>query len=114
MHRFDRFTASSEIGLYLLYVAFAIYLFVAFALPWMYWQYWDCSSKHTREGGSPVKITRNLAAAILWIAENDETRCMDPETVAMSVTVLLVSDVYEVQPEWVAKHVVDLRKRHTI
>lgn len=48
--------------------------------------------------------------AVRWIAENDEPEDTDASTVSSLITVLLVADLFEVEPERVAKDVVRIRQ----
>jgi hypothetical protein len=48
---------------------------------------------------------------IAWIAENDEPEDFDEDVVARQISVVLVADLFDVDPDRVACDVVKLRKR---
>lgn len=48
---------------------------------------------------------------VQWIADNDEGRNVDPETVAGQISTLLLADLFGVEPERVAKDVIRIRLR---
>jgi len=47
--------------------------------------------------------------AIKWIADNDETACVNFDTVCTSVTVLLIADLFDVATEIVAQEILNCR-----
>lgn len=48
-------------------------------------------------------------SAVLWIALNDETAETDAERIAQLISVVLVADIFGVEPERVARDVLERR-----
>lgn len=53
----------------------------------------------------------SIKRAVEWIAYNDEPRDRDVNTVSELLTVLVVADMFDVEPEVIAKKIVNLRKK---
>ncbi|MBY0561501.1 hypothetical protein [Hyphomicrobium sp.] len=51
----------------------------------------------------------SYSQAISWIAENDEDAETDPEVIASLISVMMVADLWDKEPETVARDV--LKKR---
>jgi len=48
---------------------------------------------------------------VAWIAENDEPAESDPETIGSLVSVLLLADLFAVEPERVVADIIKFRKK---
>jgi hypothetical protein len=51
-------------------------------------------------------------AGVAWIGENDEPGEADPEAVAELISVMLLADLFDVEPARVASDVLAYRTRH--
>lgn len=49
--------------------------------------------------------------AIQWIADNDESACMDPGEMVTAITVALVADIFGKEDGEVARAVINHRRR---
>ncbi len=61
--------------------------------------------------GGPTNVAHSYMFGVRWIAENDEPMEMDVEVVQGMVSVLLLSDLYNVNEKVVARDVVEERER---
>ena len=62
-----------------------------------------------------IKMKRaSYRHGIAWIAENDEPEDFDECVVARQISVVLVADLFDVDPDRVARDVVRFRKRREI
>lgn len=50
--------------------------------------------------------------AIAWVAMNDETADMNPESVKFFITSLLIADIFDVEEDKVGKDIVRFRKKN--
>jgi hypothetical protein len=60
----------------------------------------------------PRKARPTIAAAVAWIALNDECAEMDADVVAGFISVVLAADLFGVSAETIAKKVVRYREEH--
>jgi hypothetical protein len=54
---------------------------------------------------------KTYRAAVKWVAENDEPHQMDVEEISSSISVLMISDLFKVDSEKVAKAIVRIRRK---
>jgi hypothetical protein len=58
-----------------------------------------------------AKVRASYRAGVYWIAHNDEGGESDPEAVAGFLSTLLLADLFEKDPDAVARDVLRIRKR---
>jgi hypothetical protein len=56
----------------------------------------------------------SFRAGVAWIAMNDEPSMAEVEQVAELISVMLLADLFEVEPERVARDVIRYRRKHNV